>query len=127
MGAIVLTKADKALIYGILILAFIIFVRGYFQKNNMSAGKAVIWSKGQVVAEVDLDIVDNKVIPIEGSLGASQARVVDGSIQMLSSPCKDKMCVKQGLIKNSGQSIICVPNEVSISIEKKGDIDEITR
>jgi hypothetical protein len=123
-----LTKGDKVLIGSILALALIFFGMWYIQDKNASqAGIAIIRSGGKIVQEIELDTIESKVIPIEGPLGISKAKVEKDTIQMLSSPCKDKVCIKQGKISTSSQSIVCVPNEISITIEKKGEVDEITR
>jgi len=123
-----LTKGDKVLIGSILALALIFFGIWYFQNKNASAaGIAIIRSGGKIVQEIELGTIGSRVIQIEGPLGISKAKVEKDTIQMLSSPCKDKVCIKQGKISTNKQSIVCAPNEISITIEKKGEVDEITR
>ena len=122
-----MTRADKILIGGILALGLLFFSFGRSKKNRDETSWAVIRSGGQIIAEIDLSQSDQKVIQIEGPLGISQAKIEGNSIRMLSSPCPDKICIQQGKIRENGQSIVCVPNKVSISIESKGGIDEITR
>lgn len=123
-----MTRGDKVLIGGVLIMALILLGVGYVQKNAQhNSGIAVIRAEGQIVREVELYLKENQELRIEGPLGTSVARIVEGRVQMVSSPCRDKICIKQGQISRSGQSIVCVPNEVSITIEAKGEVDEITR
>lgn len=123
-----LTKGDKLLIGAVLATALIFLGWGYIRKNGLTTtGIATIRSEGQVVEEVGLFRNESRELKIKGPLGVSTAKVSDGRVQMLSSPCKDKICIKQGQISESGQSIVCVPNEVSITIETKGEVDEITR
>ena len=55
---------------------------------------------------------------------------VDGkNIRILNSPCPDKICVKSGVISNDGEFIVCVPDQISISINSKraGYINGIVR
>ncbi|HRR92028.1 MAG TPA: NusG domain II-containing protein [bacterium] len=47
-------------------------------------------------------------------------------VRILSSPCPDKLCVKQGYISESGQVIICLPNRVVIKIEGRASFDALT-
>lgn len=48
--------------------------------------------------------------------------VIDGankSVRVESSPCRDKICMHRGTIKYTGDSIICLPQEVFIKITGK--------
>lgn len=53
----------------------------------------------------------------------------NGSVYMKDASCPDKICVRQGNIHNSNQSICCVPNKVVVSITatKEGKYDAITQ
>ncbi len=42
--------------------------------------------------------------------------IQDGSVYISDASCPDKLCVNQGSIKYSGQSIICLPNKVVVEI-----------
>ena len=67
----------------------------------------------------DLNI--DKDIIIEGLLGESKILIKDNHIQFLESPCKDKLCVKAGILKNS--PLICMPNGIIIRFENNFDKD----
>ena len=43
-----------------------------------------------------------------------------GKVQVSKSSCKNQICVKQGSISTTHQSIVCIPNRVVVSIEGKG-------
>ena len=43
----------------------------------------------------------------------------DGSVRMSEADCPDKICVKTGRISRSGQSIVCAPHRVTVTITKK--------
>ena len=55
-----------------------------------------------------------------GALGPFEAVVEGGAIRMTSSACPDHLCVRQGAISSVGQSILCLPNRVSITMEGDG-------
>ena len=47
--------------------------------------------------------------------------IKDNHIQFLESPCRDKLCVKAGILKNS--PLICMPNGIIIRFENNFDKD----
>lgn len=42
--------------------------------------------------------------------------VKNGKIRLTEASCPDKICEKTGYIGSSGQSIICVPNKITVSV-----------
>lgn len=46
-------------------------------------------------------------------------KIEDGVVWMEEADCPDKLCINQGRISNAGQTIICLPNRVMVTI--KGD------
>jgi hypothetical protein len=56
---------------------------------------------------------------VRGPLGDSIFEYIEGrGVHMISSPCPDKICIKQGFINKAGESIVCLPNRVIITLEK---------
>lgn len=53
---------------------------------------------------------------IEGMKGHIELAIVEKKIRILSSTCKHKTCMKMGEIRHTGQSLVCIPNQVAISI-----------
>jgi len=62
-------------------------------------------------------------------------QIKSGKVRMQESNCPRKVCVHQGWIEHSGESIICVPNKVvikivgrerTLSVPKKDEVDAIT-
>lgn len=47
--------------------------------------------------------------------------IEDGGVRMIDASCPRKLCVKQGEIRYDGQSIICLPNKVVVTIEGGGE------
>lgn len=44
------------------------------------------------------------------------------------STCQNKICIKQGWVKNCGQTAVCVPNHVALVMEcKEQDYDAISQ
>lgn len=99
------------------IIAFSSFYSKRLIENNKSS-KVIIDSYNKSL-RFDLNI--DKDIIIEGLLGKSKILIKDNHIQFLESPCRDKLCVKAGILKNS--PLICMPNGIIIRFENNFDKD----
>lgn len=51
-------------------------------------------------------------------------KIDNGKADMISADCPDKLCVKQKPISRVGESIICLPNKVVVSVlgDTKGEV-----
>lgn len=47
--------------------------------------------------------------------------IKDGKASVNSANCKDKICVSHREISSAGESIVCLPHKLVVSIEAKGD------
>ena len=100
------------------IIAFSFFYSKRLIENNKSS-KVIIDSYNKSL-RFDLNNIDKDII-IEGLLGESKILIKDNRIQFLESPCRDKLCVKAGILKNS--PLICMPNGIIIRFENNFDKD----
>ena len=50
-------------------------------------------------------------------------RIQDGEVNMTEADCPDKLCMHQGPISISGETIVCLPNKVVIEIVGKDEKD----
>jgi len=116
-------KKKDFLLFSILFL--IIFLTYIFLKLNNSPEETVLIQnyKGDFIR---LPLSENKTIEIPGPLGKSVVEIKNRRVRILSSPCPDKLCVKQGYIRESGQVIVCLPNRVVIKIEGRASFDALT-
>ncbi|MFQ5651152.1 MAG: NusG domain II-containing protein [bacterium] len=53
---------------------------------------------------------------IDGARGSVLLSIKNGSAQLDGASCKHKTCVKMGGIHKAGQQIICIPNQVRITV-----------
>ena len=61
----------------------------------------------------------------EMKLPGCVVKVKDGKVFVEESTCPDKVCERTGKISKSGESIICVPNRISIEITGESATDII--
>ena len=72
---------------------------------------------GQLYCDYEMDEVDG-IIPISTPNGGeNRLYVQEDLVFMDSANCPDKLCVKQGVIKDSTVPIVCLPNKVVVRIE----------
>ena len=48
--------------------------------------------------------------------GKNTIEIRDGKVRMTEADCPNHLCVRQGWISFNGQSIVCLPNELSVTI-----------
>lgn len=74
--------------------------------------------------------LQNQDIIIKGALGDTVIIVRDSRVRVTDSSCPDKWCRESGWIDKGGESIICLPNKVVVSIKSesgsKEKVDAIT-
>lgn len=66
-------------------------------------------------------IKDNHQINVTGKLGSSSIEIRDGRVRFADSPCNNKLCVLSGWHQYSGDHIICLPNEIGITLLSQND------
>ncbi len=111
----------KGDIFLYLILVFILVVLFPFNKKG---NIAKIYVDGKKIKEIEL--LQDTIITFEGYKGPFIVEIRDGKIKMKDSVCPLKLCIKQGYISKKGESIVCLPNRVTIEIVG-GDLDAISR
>ncbi|MDB9716809.1 NusG domain II-containing protein [Methylophilaceae bacterium] len=53
---------------------------------------------------------------ISGFLGSSVISINEGKARFVKSPCTKKYCIHHGWIDKVNQTIVCLPNQITISI-----------
>ncbi len=114
-------KADFFLI--IILLLTSIFVLLIF--NDKSKPESVVISSGGNIIGT-YSIHEDKVLNVSGLLGDVVVNIRDGKVWVSKSNCEDLLEVKQGEINKCGQSLVCVPNKVVISITGREAVESVT-
>ena len=116
---------DIKLLAALLIFGMALLV---FNMTNEEPGAKVKVILGQDVYGV-YELSEDREIAI-GDAGAPAMNIIsisNGSVKMKEANCPGGDCVMMRAIDKTGQSIVCLPNKVLISIEGAGDkeIDSI--
>lgn len=117
-----MTIGDKVLI---LILSLITVLSFYLVKTIFPAGvEASIKVEERSLGPYPL--TEDRILEIKGPLGHTEIEIKNGKIRIKKAPCRDKICIKQGWISSSGESLICLPNRVMVNITGEARYDAIS-
>jgi hypothetical protein len=117
------TKWDLALIAGIVVFSACWWLYGLGAGREPATVQVI--SGSRIFAESPAD--RDAFIRVPGPLGVSVVEIRSGRVRMVSSPCPDKLCVNMGSIGSPGQSLLCIPNRVSVTLRaKREQIDAVT-
>ncbi len=108
------TLLADLLLIAVLLLGSLVFL---IVRNNM--GRTGEW------AVVAVNGVEIKRYPLsqDGVFmlndGTNILEIKDRSARITGAECPDKLCVKQGSVRFSGQCITCLPNRLTVTVEGK--------
>ncbi len=118
-------KADMGIIAAVLLLAGAAFLCLHF----FAAGgaEAVVEQNGTVLATLSLS--EDAVYEVKnGNTLTNTVEVKDGAVCVTYADCPDKICQKHRPIKRSGESIVCLPNKVIVTVRGgKTQVDGVAR
>ena len=111
-----LIKPFEAVIIGIILLgsiaAILIMNRSGSGSPAGGGSRTAVIRCGDVRHELALD--EGGLFRFDGI--DAEFEVKDGKIRLTEASCPDKICEKTGYIGSSGQSIICVPNKITVAV-----------
>ena len=60
--------------------------------------------------------------------GTNILRIENGKAYLVSANCPDNLCVKQGKVDQSGETITCLPNRLTVTVYSKteGDVELVS-
>lgn len=111
-------RMDLFLFVGILLLAaasaaFLSFCQGGF------GARAVVAVDGEAFGEYSL--FEDRVIDVENDFGFNRIVIKKGSVYVESADCPDKYCVTHKPVTGAGESIICLPHRLVLSVKSISD------
>ncbi len=121
-------KRGDLIIYGLIIGIFLTLGMNIHKIKETKAERAEIYVNNQLKYTYKLQKAE-KEIYIDTDIGGVGIKLKDNKIRVTSSYSPRKLCVKQGWIERSGQTIIGVPDKLLIKIvgKEEEDVDFILR
>jgi hypothetical protein len=123
-------RKGDIVVYTILIIIFGVFSGITFNMKDEKASNVEIYVSGKLQYLYPLT-VEEKNIFVDTEIGGVNVRFKDMMVCVTSSNSPLQICVKQGWIKNPGETIIGIPDKLIIKItgsdNKNNNIDYIIR
>ena len=101
---------DTLLIAALLLIGIVLL---FVLRGRSSEGSYVIIMH-QNEEKARFSLTSNGVYDIND--GKNQIEILDGKVRMIDADCPDELCIRQGWIEYDGQSIICLPNKITVMI-----------
>lgn len=118
------------LVFVFLMVAAAIFGLLWYHFGNSTPGTMVEITQGsKVIGSFPLGVDREIPIEVEG-VQTNLLRIADEKVEMEWADCPDQICVKHRMISCVGETIVCLPNKVVVSIigsEEPAFIDSIAR
>lgn len=112
-------------VLGVLAVAFLLwFLLGY-RKTGLEVEITV---DGALYGTYSLE--EDQRIPIETDGNTTNVLVIeDGRADMIQADCPDKLCVHQAAVSHVGETIVCLPNRVVVTVrgEEKPQFDSVVK
>lgn len=114
-GGLGITRADIALTTALLVICAAAGVLMF--ALSPSPQYVSVKVGGEEVCRLPLDT--DTIYPIADG---NTIEIAGGRVRMIAADCPDKICMHTGAISESGQSIVCAPNRVVVSITGGNDV-----
>ncbi len=116
----IMTKADFLLTAVILVFAGVLLARHF----TAAAGDGWVVVSRDGIVEERLSLSEDARLLLRDASGNENLLVIEGgSVRLEDADCPDRLCVRQGAIRRSGESIICLPHKLVITIEGRTETD----
>lgn len=113
-------RNDIILILSLLVVSVIILVciNLFSQKDDLYA---VVYHDNDVILTIDFELLSKeKEYVVEGEIGQIIICADKDGVWIKEATCSDLVCIDQGKITNSSQTITCLPNKIVIKLVGKG-------
>ena len=116
-------RADKLCILVIMAACVLFYVPLWFAYERTEANEVVVQVRNEEVLRVPL--WEDGTYPVEGKLGEVLVEVNEGRVRVEKETSPYHYCSIQGYVSDPSTPIICLPNEVVVTIEgsEEGAVD----
>ena len=114
-------RNDVLLVAGLLILGGVLAL--FLYATRQAGGYVSVRVDGEPVMELPLG-EDTRIVLGEGE-HTNTLVIENGAAQVVEASCPDQICVNQGVVRYAGESIVCLPHKLVVTVEggRANDVD----
>lgn len=115
-----MTKNDKILVLSCVVITAMVWAGFGLLAHNKDELVAVVVIDGKEIKRLPLDTGDLSQVTVSAPRGKITIEYGQGKVRVLPldhSVCPNEICWRTGWISAPGQSIVCVPNKLVITLE----------
>lgn len=105
-------RADWLLLAAVLLAALALFL---VLRPGEDGAWAVVTVDGAEVARYPLN--EDRVVTLGDGADYNILEIRDGGAAVTDASCGDRVCVRTGTVRRAGESIVCLPHRLVVSIE----------
>lgn len=121
-------RKGDILVLGLLLAAALLsWLIPHMTGNDTPGGEVVVFRDENEIGRYSLS--EDDTIAVRGTDDGYNLILISGAaVRVTDADCPDKLCVRQRSISKSGESIICLPHKLVITIDspEESDIDAVT-
>ncbi|MDD2181262.1 MAG: NusG domain II-containing protein [Bacilli bacterium] len=121
-----MNKSDIKLIIG-LILFSIIMIGFIIITKNDDKKIAKVYYENNLILMIPLEPEKKEIYTVQGYNGDVRIEVNNQRLRVIEEDSPLHLCSKQGFIKETYETIVCLPNKVVIEIEASTDLDAVVK
>lgn len=115
-----MNKSDWRLILFLLFIVLFAFILFHFFKKG-HPNQALVYYENDIILKIPLQ--EEKQYTVKGANGDVTIETKNGKIRVVEENSPHHLCSTQGFIANTYETIICLPNKITIRIDSNGDHD----
>ena len=122
-----LKKGDVILVVAVAVALLLFWGVSRFLYPPAENGVAEITVNGKPHGTYPLDKEVSFTVQDENG-GYNRVEIKNGEVRIADADCPDRLCVRQGAISHKGETIVCLPHGLIITVcdGANGDVDFIT-
>ena len=113
-------RNDVLLVAGLLILGGMLAL--FLYATRQAGGCVSVRVDGELLMELPLD-QNTQVVLGEGE-HTNTLVIENGTARVVEASCPDQICVNQGVVRYAGESIVCLPHKLVVTVEG-GQADDV--
>ncbi len=121
-----MNKSDISLIIFIIVFSIIILLSIVFNKSN-GEKIAKVYYENELLLSIPLMDSKSKTFSVKGYNGDVIIKVDGNKIMVEEENSPLNLCSKQGWIKETYETIVCLPNKIIIVIEASTELDAVVK